>query len=665
MKRFISLIIMGIICSSANAQDRFSLTSPDKNVDVTINVNASNITYTVNHGETLVIADSEIALELEDKILGHNPKLRNSKTNTVDEIIESPFYKKDKIRNHYNSIILNFKDNFSIEFRAYDEGVAYRFSTNYKGEITIKNEIAEFNFDKDYKSYIPYVSPRKQDYGTDIEKQFLTSFEAPYTVDNLSNMYDERLSFLPILVELDDNKKAVITESDLEDYPGMFLMKSRDCNYSLEGVYATAPKTEIQGGHNMLQLLITERQEYIAKTDGKRTFPWRIITISEEDYQLTDNDMVYKLASPSRVEDISWIKPGKVAWEWWNAWNISGVPFESGINNDTYKFYIDFASKNNIEYVILDEGWAVNKQADLFQVVEEIDLEALVEYATAKNVGIVLWAGYYAMERDMENVCRHYSEMGIKGFKVDFMDRDDQKVVNFYYDMAETAAKYKMFIDFHGAYKPTGMCRTYPNVLNFEGVWGLEQAKWIPNSYDLVTYEVTIPFIRQVAGYLDFTQGAMKNATRDNFRSVYTEPMSQGTRCRQLAEYVVFESPFNMLCDSPVNYSNNQECTDFISSVPTTWDETVALDGKVGEYVVIARRKGNTWYIGAINNWTPIDLTIDIAKLGNFSIYEAFEDGVNAHKIATDYTKSTKKISDNKINIHMAPGGGAAIIIER
>lgn len=656
---------MGIIFSSINAQEKFTLTSPDNKVGVTINVNELNITYSVNHEETSVITDSEIALELDNKILGHNPKLRNSKTNTVDEIIESPFYKKDKIRDNYNSIVLNFKDSYSIEFRAYNEGISYRFSTNYKDEIIVKNEIAEFNFDKDYSSYIPYVSPRNIAYGNDIEKQFLTSFESPYTVDKLSNMIDSRLSFLPILVELDDNKKVVITESDLEDYPGMFLMKSTERNHSLEGVFATAPKTEIQGGHNMLQLLITERQEYIAKTIGKRTFPWRIITISEEDYQLTDNDMVYKLASPSRIEDISWIKPGKVAWEWWNAWNISGVPFESGINNDTYKFYIDFASKNNIEYVILDEGWAVNKQADLFQVVEEIDLEELVEYATSKNVGIVLWAGYYAMERDMENVCRHYSEMGIKGFKVDFMDRDDQKVVNFYYDMAEMAAKYKLFIDFHGAYKPTGMCRTYPNVLNFEGVWGLEQAKWIPNSYDLVTYEVTIPFIRQVAGYLDFTQGAMKNATKDNFRSVYTEPMSQGTRCRQLAEYVIFESPFNMLCDSPVNYSNNQECTDFISSIPTIWDETIALDGKVGEYVVIARRKDNTWYIGAINNWTPIDLTIDISKLGNYTTYEAFEDGINAHKIATDYTKSTKGIDNNTINIHLAPGGGAAIKIER
>ena len=339
------------------------------------------------------------------------------------------------------------------------------------------------------------------------------------------------------------------------------------------------------------------------------------------------------------------------------------MDFEAGINNDTYKYYIDFASQYGIEYVILDEGWAVNKQADLFQVVPEIDLDELVHYGLERNVGLVLWAGYAAIDKDMERVCQHYSDMGIRGFKVDFMDRDDQKAVDFYYRMAETAAKYELFIDFHGAYKPTGLNRTWPNVLNHEGVYGLEQAKW-DNQSDLVTNEVTIPFIRMVAGPMDYTQGAMRNANKHNFAAIYTEPMSQGTRCRQLAEYVIFESPFNMLCDSPSNYLAEDECTQFIANVPTTWDETVVLDGKVGEYLVIARRKDFRWYVGAITNWEERDLVIDLSVLPNFGAKSGhiFRDGPNANRVAKDYVSETVQVMGHKVKLHLAKGGGAAMV---
>ena len=385
--------------------------------------------------------------------------------------------------------------------------------------------------------------------------------------------------------------------------------------------------------------------------------------ISENDKDLADSDLVYKLASPCRVDDLSWIKPGKVAWDWWNAWNVYGVDFKTGINNDTYKYYIDFASKYGIEYVILDEGWAVNKKADLFQVVPEINLKALVQYAKERNVGLVLWAGYAAIDKDMELVCQYYSDLGIKGFKVDFMDRDDQKVVDFYYRMAAMAAKYHLFIDFHGAYKPTGLSRTYPNVLNFEGVYGLEQAKWDNNS-DLVLNEVTIPFIRMVAGPLDYTQGAMKNACKNCFAAVYTEPMSQGTRCRQLAEYVIFESPFNMLCDSPSNYLQEDECTKFIASVPTTWDETIVLDGKVGEYLVVARKKGYKWYIGAITNWEERDMEVDITALkSGAKSGKIFRDGPNANRVGKDYVTEQLQIWGNTIKFHLAKGGGAVVVL--
>ncbi|MBR0323238.1 MAG: glycoside hydrolase family 97 catalytic domain-containing protein, partial [Bacteroidales bacterium] len=456
----------------ANSQNIYNLESPQKNINIKITVDKDFLKYSVTHGNTVVINDSPISIELSDgKVLGANPIVRSSKTESINESIKADFYKKDHVENNYNELTLNFKGNYSLQFRAYDDGIAYRFCTKFPKPITILKENISYNFDEDYTTYIPYVNPGNF-YGDNISKQFFNSFENVYTITQLSQIEDDKLAFLPILVSLKDNKKVVITEANLEDYPGTYLRKNKEKANSLCGIHANYPKTEEQGGYNMLQYLVKEREDYIAKVEGTRNFPWRCMIISEEDKELTNNDMVYRLAEPSRIEDNSWIVPGKVAWEWWNAWNIKGVDFESGINNETYKHYIDFAAEYGIEYVILDEGWAVNKKADLFEVIPEIDLIELVEYANSKGVGIVLWAGYVAIDRDMEEVCKYYSEMGIKGFKVDFIDRDDQKTVNFYYKMAETAAKYHLIIDFHGAYKPTGLSRTYPNVLNFEGVYG-------------------------------------------------------------------------------------------------------------------------------------------------------------------------------------------------
>ena len=382
------------------------------------------------------------------------------------------------------------------------------------------------------------------------------------------------------------------------------------------------------------------------------------------DTQIAASDLSFLLAAPSKLADTSWIKPGKVAWDWWNAWNISGVDFRAGINTETYKYYIDFAASKGIEYVILDEGWAVNLQADLMQVVPEIDLQQIVDYGKAKGVGIILWAGYWAFDRDMETVCKHYSEMGVKGFKVDFMDRDDQQMTDFNYRAAEMAAKYKLILDLHGTHKPAGLNRTWPNVLNFEGVHGLEQMKWSPATVDQVKYDVQIPFIRQVAGPMDYTQGAMRNASKQNYYPCDSEPMSQGTRCRQLALYVVLDSPLNMLCDSPTNYLREAECTEFIAAIPTVWDETRILGGRLGEYIVTARRKGSTWYVGGITDWTPRDVEIDLTPLGIDATVEAtiFRDGANADRKASDYRRESIRIDTSKpLTVHLAPGGGFAM----
>jgi len=654
------LLFLVLMSATLFAQKQYSLKSPDQKTTVTVNT-GERLSYAVMHENTVVLAESPIAMSLDNgTVLGVPAKVKSAKTHSVDQMIKANFYKRNEIKDQFNELVICFKGNYNVVFRAYDDGVAYRFETGIKKAYNVITETVDFNFDNDYTVWIPYVNARKGE-GDFIQQQFFTSFENTYTVTPLSKMEPERLVFLPALVELKDGKKAVITEADLEDFPGLLLRNEKGVN-GFTAVHAGYPKVEEQGGHNNLQYVVKERENYIARVNGKRTFPWRCIVISENDKDLADSDMVYKLASPCRVKDLDWIKPGKVAWDWWNNWNIYGVPFKAGINQDTYQYYIDFASRYGIEYVILDEGWAVNKQADLFQVVPELDLKKLVHYAEERNVGIVLWAGYAAIDKDMEHVCKHYSEMGVKGFKVDFMDRDDQKVVDFYYRMAAMAAKYHLFIDFHGAYKPTGLSRTYPNVLNYEGVYGLEQAKW-DNEGDLVLNEVTIPFIRMVAGSFDYTQGAMHNAQKNSFSANWGEPMSQGTRCRQLAEYVIFESPFNMLCDSPSNYLKEDECTQFIASVPTTWDETVVLDGKVGEYLVIARKKGFRWYIGAITNWEERDLVIDLTPLnGGAKSGHIFRDGVNANRVAKDYVSEQIQVMGNIIKVHLVKGGGMVMV---
>jgi alpha-glucosidase len=648
-----TLILSGFMTMAQQTQ---SVQSPDGKIRIVVDIK-EKIYYSVFHQSDPVITTSAISMTLQGgEVLGSNPKFKSAKTNSVNQLIQTPIYKRSKIEDKYNELVLNFSGDYSLTFRAYNDGAAYRFITSRKKDFLVENEEASFNFGTDHMAIVPYVN------GSDkksIDQQFTNSFENTYTHTNLSKLDSKRLAFLPLVVELANGKKVCITEADLENYPGMYLL-NKDGKTSLSGVFAPYPKRVEQDGHNLLQLFVKERENYIAKAKGSRTFPWRVMVISSSDKELADNNMIYKLASPSRLTDYSWVKPGKVAWDWWNDWNIFGVDFKSGINTETYKYYIDFASANNIEYVIMDEGWAVNKKADLLQVIPEIDLKAIIDHGKQKNVGIILWAGYYAFERDMENVCKHYSEMGVKGFKIDFMDRDDQKTVEFYYKAAATTAKYHLMADFHGAYKPTGLNRTYPNVINFEGVHGLEQMKWAASSVDQVTYDVTIPFIRMLAGPMDYTPGAMRNSSKGNFRPVNSEPMSQGTRCRQLAEFVVFEAPFNMLSDNPSNYMKEAECTKFMAAVPTTWDNTIALDGKIAEFVAIARQKNNEWYLGALTNWDAREIELDLGFLGegNFKV-EIFRDGVNADRVGMDYKHETIEVPGNrKLKVQMAPGGG-------
>jgi len=659
-KLVLALAFSFCVLLSASAKE-YVLTSPDGKLQASVKVEHT-ISYSLNHGEDALIADSPISMTLSDGVVyGAGDKVSKVSRRSVDQMLGTVVYKKDQVRDHFNEMTLKFKE-FSLVFRAYDDGVAYRFISHSKKPFNVVSEQATFAFAQDWNMWVPYVCQNLET----LETQFFNSFENRYEYCPISKWNKERLAFLPLMVDGPSGKKIVVAESDLLDYPGMFLYNSAEGSV-LEGRYATVPKEVEQGGHNNLQMLVKSREDYIASFDGATSFPWRIVSVSENDAQMADSDLVWKLASAAEDRDWSWVKPGKVAWDWWNDWNLYGVDFRAGINNDTYKYYIDFASKYGIEYVILDEGWAVNKQADLFQVIPEIDLEELVAYGKERNVGLILWAGYWAFDRDMERVCDHYSKMGIKGFKVDFMNRDDQKMVDFYTRTAKLGAKYGLLIDFHGAFKPSGLQRTYPNVINFEGVFGLEQMKWSKADVDMVTYDVTMPFIRMFAGPVDYTQGAMRNAVRKNYRPVNTEPMSQGTRCRQLAEYVIFESPLNMLCDSPSNYMSESECTEFIAAVPTVWNETRALEGKVGEYVSIARRSGEVWYVGALTDWNKRSLSLDLSFLpeGEYQV-EVFRDGINADRAACDYKREIIDLpSDKKLGVSMSNGGGYVARITR
>ena len=658
MKLLHTLVLM-LIAYTAFAQRNFEVVSPDGTLKADVSVAEGKIAYSVTKDGNVILNPSVISMRLEDlSRFDGSVKFVKSSTETVDKVLAAPLYKKSKVRDNYSQLTLCFKT-FDLLFRAYDAGIAYRFVSKSKKPFKVSDEIAEFAFPADWNMYVPYVKNIK----SSLEEQFFNSFENLYEHHALSEWDSKRIAFLPLMVESPNGYKVNIMESDLLNYPGMFLYKGK-ADTTLKAVFAPYPRVIKQGGHNNLQGMVYDREPYIASFDSATAFPWRIVSISSQDKEMLDNDLVWLLGTPAdRSADWSWVKPGKVAWEWWNDWHVTGVDFKAGVNNDTYKYYIDFASKYGIEYVILDEGWAVNRKADLFDVVPEIDIAELCSYAAQKNVGIVLWAGYWAFERDMEKVCEHYAKLGVKGWKVDFMDRDDQMMVDFYTRVARTAAKYHQVVDFHGAFKPCGLHRTYPNVLNYEGVHGLETMKWSEPGTDQLTYDVTFPYIRMAAGPVDYTQGAMRNCNYDLYKPCYTNPVSQGTRCHQLGMYVVFDSPFNMLCDAPQHYEQAKECTEFIAKIPTVWDETIALDGKVGEYIVLARRNGDKWYIGGLSGQSARTVTIDLDFLGEGKWQvELFKDGVNAVRHAEDYKRIIND-AGRTMTVEMTSGGGFAAMI--
>lgn len=640
-----------------------TLSSPDGSLSADIDAGKDKLTWSLKSGSITLVDASPLSMTLGSGEKWPSGRLLSSNRRFVDETFDTPLYRKSSVRDCYNELSLKYKG-CKVIFRLYNDAFAWRFEASARKPYKVMAEQAVFKLPGDWNIYATYTHKYAK---RGLEGQYCDDFENVYTYFPVSRWDREHFATCPLMIEAPEGIKMVITESDLISYPGMFLY-NEDGSATVSGRYAAVPSEFKIAGHNDLQEVVTKRHGYIAACDGKaRTFPWRVVCVSHSDTEIADNDAVIRLASgPEKGADFSWVKTGRVAWDWLNSWGLKGVDFKAGINTETYKHYIDFASAHGIEYVILDEGWAVKGKNDLFEVVPEIDLKEIVSYGRSKNVDIILWAGHYPFAKDMENVCRHYSEMGVKGFKIDFMNRDDQLIEEFLSEAATTCARYHMILDFHGTHKPTGLQRKYPNILNCEGIFGMEQMRNrnLPK-YDMVKTDVIVPYIRYVAGFADYTPGLMRNASKENFRPVKTEPMSQGTRCRQLALYVVFDAPLNMLADSPSNYEQEKECLDLIAAIPTVWDETRVLAGEVGKYIITARRKGDTWYVGGLTDWKERDLEVDFSSLTG-SPFEAdmFVDGFIADKIASDYRHI--RISDKgKYTVHLAPGGGFAAIVKK
>jgi len=667
----ITLVFQGLLLAAfglvANAQ---TITSPNRALSLTVNV-GSQISYDVAYEQQSVSRQNQLSMTLADgRVLGQNGKVAKRSTRTVTQVVKPLYGMASEYNDQFNELTIQFKENFSVIFRVYNSGVAYRFATQLPGKIRVKAERAEFNFTNATTAWMQ--SGKGHNF-----------YEEPYKQQPFSTLTDGRMACLPFLV--DAPVRAAILETDLHDYPTMLLVSGEKSG--VKGLFMPVVAKDSVSGGNHFERTPYQLANYIAETDGTRRFPWRILVVAKEDKDLLYNNLTYLLASNGKnsaagapaagVPDASWIKPGKVAWDWWNAVNLTGVDFKTGYNTETYKYFIDFAARNHLEYVMMDEGWS--DQFDLLKLNDgsvktndgialpaNLDMPAIFAYAKQKNVGVMLWCVWHTLDRQMTQALDQFQKWGVAGVKVDFMSRDDQYLVNFYERLAKEAASRKMLVAFHGSFTPKGLERAYPNVINYEAVQGLEWNKFS----DLATPEnvAHTPFIRMLAGPMDYTPGGLTNATKTDWRMLPARPMTQGTRCQQLAMFTLFYAPLEMLADAPTAYEKEPVILNYLAAMPTVWDETVPLDGKIGDYAVLARRKGTTWHIGGINDYTPRKVTVKFDFLDPNVTYtaELFVDGINADRVGNDYRHLTRKITKGDVlEVDMAPGGGFAFKLEK
>ena len=649
MKFFSLIIFCSFFSFTLEAADSLTVLSPDKSIHVTINTNKS-LTYSITIDNKKIIEPSVIDMQLTDgKKLSDYLSVQSTKYNSVNQFIEQIVpYQQKNIPDVYNEVIIQFKKNFSIIFRVYNDGVAYRIISRFKDSITVKNETANFNFIKGANVYAPLIQKRE---GLDI---YHTSFEELYQYKSLDSISSTNEMFSPALVSTIDNIKIAITESDLLDYPGMFLKGTN--NFSLQGDFAPYPEEEkiVEGDYP--EMVVTKRADYIAKTTGSRNFPWRVLMIAKHDKKLPENNIVYRLATPSRLKDVSWVHPGKCTDEWIIDVNLFNVPFKSGVNTASYKYYIDFAKRFGFDRIMMDAGWSDTK--DLFKINPNINMDAIAAYAKEKGIKLSMWTLSMTLDKQLDSALDQFNKWGVDFIMTDFIDRDDQKTVNFYQRITEACAAHHLMIMFHGAYPPKGFNRTYPNNITREGVLGSEYNAW--SDKPTPEHDLILPFTRMLAGPFDYEPGILDNATKAQFRPIWGKVMSQGTRCHQLAMFVVYDNPLQIFSGNPSQGYMEPKFMELLGSIPTTWDTTMILDAKVSDYIITARRKGEEWFIGGMTDWSSRNFTIplDFLSEGN---YEATvcDDGINSDRYPSDYSiKIFEATNKDSIQIQMASGGG-------
>ena len=651
MKRITTLAAIIILCMTASSAkvQKHSVSSPDDKIKVTVSL-ADGITYDVHYGNELVLSGCRMSLDVNGKVLGSAPSLKSVSRKSVDRV-KRPFLhlKYAEVPDRFNQMTLKMKGGYSIEFRAYDDGIAYRFITGLGGKVEIENEDISIFF------------PEETDLVLQQCDRFRTSYEERYTFVKASEWKEsQKMAHYPILAITAKGTKVLMSESDLIDYPAAFF-RSNDAN-GFTAVFPKVPAKEKPRSDKSNDILL--REKYIAKTDGTREFPWRYFVITADEAGLVETTMTCRLARDCKLDDVSWINPGQASWEWWNGAIPYGpdVDFKAGLNVETYKYFMDFASRYGIRYIVMDEGWAKDNM-DPFTPNPDCDLHDIIAHGNKVGVGVILWLTWRCVEEN-PGLFAKFAEWGVKGVKIDFMDRSDQWMVNFYERSVKEAAKHKLFVNYHGAYKPAGLEYMYPNLLSYEGVTGMEQmGNCKPEN------SIYFPFIRNAVGPMEYTPGAMNSMQPDNYSARRPNSGSIGTRAYQMALFVVFESGLQMLADNPTLYYNNDDCTRFITSVPQLWDDTKVLSAKLGEHLVVAKRNGDEWFIGGISaeHKEPIemDVPLDFLPEGRSLTITSFEDGINADRQAMHYVKKSREVrKGDTIRIRMMRNGGYAAVIK-
>ena len=654
IRNLIFALVSASACAYAGAADLAASFGGNE-----IRLYTNPLSYEVAKDGAIVVARTPIGVSLDGKSLEKGAKLVAKSTGSESGTIAVPVYKKAAVDGECKWSLADF-DDFAVRLVARRDGVAYRIELKKSG--VIGSERADLTVPSGARCWFNRTS----------RSRLGCEETVPEFADASALKTDPKAAFYMPFVYSVGGKTVAVTESDVRAYPAWYLgdVEQIAGGARLKSLFARYPKTTDRvGGWGRETGLkkggrwvrVKESEAYIAKADAPRTFPWRTFILADSPSKLCEADIVYALAAPAeKGADFSWVKPGKVAWDWWNAFDNKGDP--QGCTTETYVRFIDFAAKTGVEYVIFDEGWSA--KLNIWEYSPKVDVPYLIDYANKKGVGIILWMAWAQVYGEEEKVAAHFSKLGAKGFKVDFMDRADAEVAVFLERCAEACARHKMLLDYHGVYRPVGLHRRFPNVLNYEGIHGLEQMKWGRVDKDMCHNDVAAFFLRLTAGPMDYTPGAMDNYKIGAYKGNGRNPGSVGTRCHQMALMALYEAPLQMLCDSPTKYEKNMECFEFMSKTPVVWDATVGLGGCPETFAAAARRaKDGSWYAAAIANREAREFELKTCFLGEGEWKaEIFRDAPESAEEPVKYVHEKKSVkAGDALKLKMAPGGGFVV----